>query len=93
MNEGLIVGVLSVIGSLYVFYIKIKNNIVKDEEEKTQPIVELNQSIIELNSTIKYLIDDVKGLKDKVTDHGKELEDLRLKVENLDTRMNMYHHN
>lgn len=91
MNEGIIIGVLSIIGSLYVFYAKIKKNIIDGEETKNKPIIELNQSIIELNSTIKYLIEDVKSLKDRVATHGKEIETLKTDVEKLKTKMNIYH--
>lgn len=93
MNEVIVVGVLSIIGSLYVFYQKIKKNIIDDEGTKNKPIIELNQSIIELNSTIKYLIEDVKSLKDRVTTHGKEIETLKTDVERLKTKMNIYHQN
>ncbi len=92
MNEGIIVGVISIIGSLYVFYNKIKKNIVDEEKSRTKPMVELNQSIIELNSTIKYLLEDVKSLKDRVTSQGKQIDDIKLDMEQLKTKVHIYHH-
>lgn len=90
-NEVLIVGVITIVGSLYMFYNKIKNQIINEEVNKNKPIIELNENIIKLNETIKHLINDMDGLKDRVKDHGLQIDELKLSVEKLETKMNMYH--
>lgn len=91
MNETIVLGVLTILGSLYVFYQKIKKNIVDEEENKIAPMIELNKSIIELNSTIKYWVEEVKSLKDRVNTHGKEIEDLKIDMEQLKAKVHIYH--
>lgn len=90
-NEVLIVSVLTIVGSLYMFYIKIRNQILNEEANKSKPIIELNTNIIKLNETIKHLIEDIGNLKDRVKDHEKQIDTLKLDVEELKTKMNIYH--
>lgn len=92
MTDAQIIFLLGVLGSLYVFYLKIKKQIVGDEEERNKPIIELNQSIIKLNSTIEYLLEDIKSLKERVSTHGRDIDQLKIDVENLNTKINIYHH-
>lgn len=78
VESELIVLILSVIGSLVVFYWKIKNDIVSDEKMKSKPLEELNKSIIELNSTIKFINEMIESIKERVSNHGKEIDDIKL---------------
>lgn len=91
MDDKIIVAVLTIIGSLYVFYHKIKKNIKDEEEKKIEPMIELNKSIIELNSTIKYWVDEVKSLKDKVKNQENDIANLKLTVQDLKTKVHVYH--
>ena len=90
-EEELIVSLLTILGAIYVFYLKVKKQIISNEESKNQPINELNKSIIELNSTIKYMNEDSKALKDRVDEHGKRIDDLHVEVGSLKTRVDIYH--
>lgn len=90
-DEILIVSVLIIVGSLVGFYWKLKKQILDEEKNKSQPILELNANIIKLNETIKHLIDDISNLKDRIKEHGKQIDTLKLDVEELKTKMNIYH--
>ena len=90
-EEVLIVSLLTVLGSIYVFYLKVKKEIINNEESKNKPISELNKSIIELNSTIRHMNEDSKTLKDRVDEHGKQIDGLNIKVGQLETKVDLYH--
>lgn len=90
-DEILIVSVLIIVGSLVAFYWKLKKQILDEEKSKNQPILELNENIIKLNETIKHLIDDISNLKERIKEHGKQIDTLKLDVEELKTKMNIYH--
>lgn len=92
-EEAIIILGLSIIGSLYAFYRKLKADIVSEEEKKTKPFNDLNLSVIELNTSIKFLNATIQSLEQRVTNHGKEIDELHIKVGNLQTKMDMYHHN
>lgn len=92
MDENtLIVAVLTILGGIYGFYLKIKKEITGNIESNNKPINDLNKSIIELNSTIKHMNDDYKSLSSRVTEHGKEIDDLKIDVCNLKTEVRIYH--
>ena len=90
-EEVLIVSLLTILGSIYMFYLKVKKEIVSNEEAKNKPIHELNNSIIELNSTIKHMVEDSKALRDRVDEHGRQLDGLHVKVGQLETKVDLYH--
>lgn len=93
MNEqAIIILVLSIVGSLYAFYKKLKSDIVSEEQKKTKPFNDLNLSVIELTTSIKFLNTTIQTLENRVTNHGKEIDELHMKVGNLETKMDMYHH-
>ena len=93
MNEqAIIILVLSIVGSLYGFYRKLKGDIESEEEKKTKPFNDLNLSVIELTTSIKFLNTTIQTLENRVTNQGKEIDELHVKVGNLETKMDMYHH-
>lgn len=90
-KEAIIILVLSIIGSLYAFYKKLQSDIVSEQEKKSKPFNDLNLSVIELTTSIKFLNTTIQALENRVTNHGKEIDELHMKVGNLETKMDMYH--
>lgn len=90
-KEAIIILVLSIIGSLYAFYKKLQSDIVSEQEKKSKPFNDLNLSVIELTTSIKFLNTTIQTLENRVTNHGKEIDELHMKVGNLETKMDMYH--
>ena len=89
-NE-IIVLIVSVMGALFGFYLKLKNDIITNEKSRNQPISDLNKSIIELNQTIKHMNEDSRKLESRVNEHGKQIDELNVHVERLDTKMKVYY--
>ena len=54
VENQVIIIVLTVVGSLFAFYIKLRKDIVQEEEKKNGPIEKLNENIIKLKSTINF---------------------------------------
>ena len=57
----------------------------------TQPINELRLVIQELKDYMREIAKDNDIQNKRLDDHGKEIDNLKLKVNNLHTRMDMYH--
>lgn len=85
-NQVIIIA-LTVIGSLFAFYIKLRKDIVQEEEKKNGPIEKLNENIIKLNSTINFLTQMIDSLKSRVTNHGQEIDELRLQNQSHEERI------
>ena len=57
----------------------------------TQPINELKVVIQELKDCIKDIRKDNDIQNKRLEEHGKQIDDLKVKVGNLETRVDMYH--
>lgn len=90
-DEVLIVSVITIVGALLVFYWKLKKQILDEESSKNKPINDLNNSIIELNSTIKHMTADSETLKHRVEEHGKQIDEIKVDLGKLETKVSMYH--
>ncbi len=79
MDENyLVVIILTVFGSVFGFYTKLKKDIIAQEKEKNKPFVELNTNVIELNATIKFLNETIRSLQQRVDKHGMEIDGIKL---------------
>lgn len=87
VENQVIIIVLTVIGSLFAFYIKLRKDIVQEEEKKNGPIEKLNENIIKLNSTINFLTQMIDSLKSRVTNHGLEIDELKLQNQSHEERI------
>lgn len=90
-NDVLIVSVITIVGALVAFYWKLKKQILDEESSKNKPINDLNNSIIELNSTIKHMTQDSEHLKHRVEEHGKQIDEIKVDLGKLETKVSMYH--
>ena len=52
-----------------------------------KPMYDLNASIIELTATIKNLTDNEEIQDARIKKHGEEIDELKLKAENHETRI------
>ena len=84
MNEAQLIGyvVLAVI-SLGSFLAVV--------QKFTQPINDLKVVIQELKDCIKEITKDNDVQNKRLDDQGREIDNLKLKVNDLNTRMDMYH--
>lgn len=57
----------------------------------TEPVNELKIVIQELKGCIEVLKNDNATQNRKLEEHGKLIDELRLKVEGLETKVHMYH--
>lgn len=87
VENQVIIIVITVVGSLFAFYIKLRKDIVQEEEKKNGPIEKLNENIIKLNSTINFLTQMIDSLKSRVTNHGQEIDELRLQNQSHEERI------
>lgn len=87
VENQVIIIVLTVVGSLFAFYIKLRKDIVQEEEKKNSPIEKLNENIIKLNSTINFLTQMIDSLKSRVTNHGLEIDELKLQNQSHEERI------
>lgn len=73
---GVIISAVVVIGSFVTLIMKI-----------AKPINELNISIVELTAAIKGLLANDKIQDARIKKHGEEIDELKLKAENHETRI------
>jgi hypothetical protein len=59
----------------------------------TQPINDLRLLIQKLDDTITNLIKDGERREERINTHGREIDKLKLKVETIETKMDLYHDN
>lgn len=59
----------------------------------TQPINDLRLLIQKLDDTITNLIKEGDRREERINNHGKEIDKLKLKVETIETKMDLYHDN
>lgn len=57
----------------------------------TQPINDLRVVVQELRDCITTLKNDNATQNKRLDEHGKDIDDLKVKFGNLETRVNMYH--
>jgi chromosome segregation ATPase len=57
----------------------------------TQPVNELKVVIQELKDCIKEITKDNDTQNKRLDEHGREIDSLKLKLGNLETKMKMYH--
>jgi hypothetical protein len=57
----------------------------------TQPINDLRLLIQKLDDTINNLIKDGERREERIKTHGKEIDDLKIRVEGIETKMEIYH--
>ena len=72
MNDNMIIAILGFIGALIV---------------ALKPILDLNTNITELKVSIDSFKESVDKLDKRITDHGKELEELKNQVVNHEVRI------
>lgn len=60
-------------------------------QKLTQPINDLRVVVQELRDCINSLKSDNATQNRRLDEHGKEIDDLKLKFGNLETKVNMYH--
>lgn len=97
MDQAQIIGTLVIGATTVVGLIVSINNLVKPIKDFKDGLIE---SIGELKLTIQELKDCVSGLKEmnnvinkRLEKHGEEIDELKRRVDKLDTRMNIYHQN
>ena len=56
-----------------------------------QPINELRIAIQKLTDTIDNLIKENEALKSRITEHGKEIDTLTVRVNAIETKMKFFH--
>lgn len=86
-EQELIIIIITVVGSLVTFYWKMKKDIIQQEKEKEAPIIELNQNIIRLNDKLSFINEIIDTLKDRVSNHGREIDDIRIKNQSHEERI------
>lgn len=66
--------------------------------ENMKPMEELNKSVIKLTAKVDYLIEKLEAQESRVTKHGAEIDDVKRKVNdhetrigNLEFKVNSYH--
>lgn len=79
----LVVSIITLVG----FYIALRKEIIASERKRSEPLQELNNNIAELNGTIKMLNSDTRSLKDRVSEHGKQIDNLRMQNERHEIRI------
>ena len=57
----------------------------------TQPINDLRVVVQELKDCVHTLKTDNATQNKRLDDHGKDIDNLKMKVGSLETKMNMYH--
>jgi len=72
VNDNMIIAILGFIGALIV---------------ALKPILDLNTNITELKVSIDSFKESVDKLDKRITDHGKELEELKNQVVNHEVRI------
>lgn len=87
-NQVIII-VLTVIGSVFAFYMKLRKDITQEERSKNEPIEKLNDNIIKLNATINFLTEMINSLKTRVTNHGAEIDDLKIQNKGHEERIKL----
>lgn len=88
MSENqVIIIVLTVIGSVFAFYMKLRKDITQEEQSKNEPIEKLNENIIKLNATINFLTEMINNLKTRVTNHGAEIDELKIQNQSHEERI------
>lgn len=87
VENQVIIIVLTVIGSVYAFYRKLRKDISQEEHSKNEPIEKLNENIIELNATINFLTEMINNLKTRVTNHGEEIDELKIQHQSHEERI------
>lgn len=85
-NQVIII-VLTVIGSVFAFYMKLRKDITQEEHSKNEPIEKLNENIIKLNATINFLTEMINNLKTRVTNHGAEIDELKIQNQGHEERI------
>jgi chromosome segregation ATPase len=85
-NQVIII-VLTVIGSVFAFYMKLRKDITQEEHSKNEPIEKLNENIIKLNATINFLTEMINNLKTRVTNHGSEIDELKIQNQGHEERI------
>lgn len=72
MNYSILVGLLELIGLLVVVIV---------------PVIRLNTNITALTASVQALKDIIEELKDRITTHGKEIDEMRVKLADHDARI------
>ncbi len=72
MNYNILVGLLELIGLLVVVIV---------------PVIRLNTNITALTASVQALKDIIEELKDRITTHGKEIDEMRVKLADHDARI------
>lgn len=72
MNYNILVGLLELIGLLVVVIV---------------PVIRLNTNITSLTASVQALKDIIEELKDRITTHGKEIDEMRVKLADHDARI------
>ncbi len=94
MDENqVVIIILTVIGSVFAFYTKLRKDIITEQKSREEPMKQLNENIITLNATIKFLTEMIESLKTRVTNHGSEIDDLRLQNQSHEERIRMLEKN
>lgn len=88
MDEYTIMGVvLGALITLCGFYLKVKDDIKKDQKSTQEPINRLNISIIELTAEIRHMREDDEVRNKRIEKHGKEIDKLEEKAVDHDKRL------
>lgn len=72
MTYEILIGALGFIGALAVVI---------------RPLIALNSNITALTLSVNQLKEIISDLKDRVTNHGKEIDDIKVKVADHDARI------
>ncbi len=72
MDYNILVGLLELIGLLVVVIV---------------PVIRLNTNITALTASVQALKDIIEELKDRITTHGKEIDEMRVKLADHDARI------
>ena len=72
MDYNILVGLLELIGLLVVVIV---------------PVIRLNTNIMALTTSVQALKDIIEELKDRITTHGKEIDEMRVKLADHDARI------
>jgi len=72
VNYNILVGLLELIGLLVVVIV---------------PVIRLNTNITALTASVQALKDIIEELKDRITTHGKEIDEMRVKLADHDARI------
>lgn len=81
---GVVIGAVIVVASFAAVIIKITNKI-------DEPISELKLVIQQLKDALDVITGDVANIRRRVDAHGKEIDEIKIAIMELKTKIKMYH--